>query len=80
MISVRHGREPCRGALGVDDGASPGNAVQKGAVHLLILQRGQNLQRGQKKRTLFCPSLIEKNTLFVLSHLKIKYGDPQGYP
>ena len=31
MISVRHGREPCRGALGVDDGASPGNAVQKGA-------------------------------------------------
>ena len=58
MISVRHGREPCRGALGVDDGASPGNAVQKGAVHLLILQRGQNLQRGQKKRTLFCPSLI----------------------
>ena len=53
MISFRHGREPCQGALGVDDGASPGNAAQKGAVHLLILQRGQNLQRGQKKRTLF---------------------------
>ena len=59
MISVHHGREPCRGALGVDDGASPGNAVKKSRV-----------VREDKKResasSFSCNRIPQKNSLSLL--------------